>query len=125
MAESVPYLTEETIIVPVPTATLRVRLRGYDHAWLLAKNLGKYLDRPSQRLLSRYGHTRQVGAGRAKRQEQLSGAFYPRNPKAIKGARVLLVDDILTTGATIEECARTLKKAGAKRVDAIVFAQKQ
>ncbi len=124
MDEALPHMSHN-IVVHVPTGTRRVRSRGYDQAKLLAKGIAKLRDLPFGGLLMRLGHTRQLGAARRERTTQLAGMFRPTHPYLIKDAHVLLVDDVMTTGATLEEAARTLKKAGAKKVDAIVFAQKR
>ena len=125
MHDVLPYLPANVLIVPVPTATIRVRQRGYDHAELLARHLSqlKYLD--YSRVVSRLTQSRQVGANRQQRLHQLENAFLVVKPKQVKGADILLVDDVLTTGATLETVARLLKQAGARSVHAVVFAQKQ
>jgi predicted amidophosphoribosyltransferase len=71
----------------------------------------------------RIGQAHQVGAGRAQRKKQLDGVFRPRHIERIKGQHIILVDDVLTTGATLESAARTLRRAGAAQVDAWVFAK--
>jgi predicted amidophosphoribosyltransferase len=76
-------------------------------------------------LLTRHGQTRQVGATRAQRLQQVTGSYQLRNQVDVQGARILLVDDLVTTGATLGEAAKILREAGAKTVDAIVVAQKQ
>lgn len=119
----VEYLPEDALLVHVPTASSRVRLRGYDHAHLLARELVKLSGRQRDVLLARTGQAHQVGATRAQRLRQLEGAFRPLKPEMIRGSSIVLVDDVVTTGATLESAARVLKRAGAKRVDAIVFAQ--
>lgn len=121
MADRLPYLNE-TVLVPVPTATSRVRERGFDHALLLAINLSELIDLPYSKALFRLNQAKQVGRNRTERRSQLAGTLEARTNLA--GQHILLVDDVVTTGATIEEAARTLKKAGAKTVDAVVFAQK-
>lgn len=127
MNSRLPFLSSDLIIVPVPTATKRVRQRGYDQARLLARQLAKLQHCSYQRLLGRLGQTRQVGAQRQQRLEQLQSVFYlykQAGPKRRLPRRVLLVDDILTTGASLESAARVLKQAGIQHVDAAVFAQK-
>ncbi|MBI1857058.1 ComF family protein [Candidatus Saccharibacteria bacterium] len=123
--ESLPYLPENTLITHIPAATSRVRDRGYDQAKLLARYLAGSQGLPYVTVLARSGQARQVGSSRSVRLRQIEGVFRPVRGYLIKGAEVLLVDDVMTTGATLEEAARTLKKAGAKRVNAVVFAHKQ
>lgn len=111
------------IVVPVPTASSRVRQRGYDQAVLIAKAYARRHRLPCSKHLVRQSQTRQVGASRAQRLAQLNRAFRVVNKKDLAGQRVILVDDVMTTGATLEVAARLLKAAGAKSVDAAVFAQ--
>lgn len=111
------------LIVPVPTATSRVRQRGYDQAVLLAKELARQTGMKYVSCLSRTSQAHQVGAGRSQRIKQLAGAFRVTKSDQISGAHILLIDDVITTGATLESAALILKKAGAKRVDALIFAQ--
>ncbi len=125
MAECLPFLSDEVIVTHVPTATSRIRQRGYDHAVLLARALAREQKLPYAPLLLRQGKTRQVGASRKQRLGQLDGSFRPIKSEPLKGAHILLVDDIVTTGGTLEAAARCLKQAGAKQVDAVVFAQKE
>ena len=122
--ETLPYLDEQILISFVPTATSRVRMRGYDQAQLIARHLGRIRKRPVVKTLVRHGQSRQVGAKRVERALQLAGAYRILRPDVIRGCRVLLIDDVLTTGATLEAAAKTLRAAGVKPVDAAVFAQK-
>jgi ComF family protein len=114
---------EATLLVPVPTATSRVRQRGYDQAELLSRALAHRTTLPYRHVLSRRGQSRQVGTGRTERARHLQNAYFVRNPRAVAGRHVVLIDDVLTTGATLEAAARIIKKAGATQVDAMVFAQ--
>ena len=114
---------ESALFTHVPTASSRVRMRGYDHALLLARHLCGVSHRNRRTLLVRVGQAHQVGSSRSQRLRQLQGAFRAVRASDIRGRHVVLVDDVLTTGATLEMAARELKRAGAKRVSAIVFAQ--
>jgi ComF family protein len=116
------YVANDEIITHVPTAGERVRARGYDQADLIARELSKQAGIPYLSLLNRLGKERQVGQKRADRKLQMKGAFYVRRQPLLVGKSVLLVDDVLTTGATCEAAARALKRAGARSVSAIVFA---
>lgn len=122
MAEALPQIPNDTVIVPIPTASKRQRQRGFDHTALLARELSKRTGIYWEQILARSGQRRQVGATREQRLTQLEGAFMAK--KSLKGMSILLLDDIVTTGGTLEMAARELRQAGAVRVDAIVFAQK-
>lgn len=115
-------LERDTVIVHVPTATTRVRQRGYDQAGLIAQAFAKRRKIVHRTLLARVGQTRQVGAKREQRLLQATTSYLAVNNAALKGARIILMDDIVTTGASLEAAAKVLKQAGAKRVDAMVFA---
>ncbi len=124
MQETLPYI-EPALLVPIPTATRRLRQRGYDHTHLLTRELSRTTGLQSVNALGRIGQSRQVGTKRTERYKQLAGAFRLAKSDAVRGAHILLVDDVVTTGATLEEAAKTLKQAGARTVDAVIFAQKQ
>lgn len=125
IAEALPYLAPNTLITHVPTASSRVRRRGYDHARLIAKELARQLGLPYAPLLVRHGQVRQVGAKRQRRLHQLAGAYTVIKTDAVTGARILLIDDITTTGGTLGAASACLREAGAAVVDAAVLAQKQ
>jgi len=116
-------LPAEAILVPIPTATGRVRRRSYDQAVLLARRLAVRTALPCVSLLRRSGQAQQHTATRGQRLAQLQDAFSACHPLRVRGAHVVLIDDILTTGATVEAAALALKKAGARRVTVAVFAQ--
>lgn len=112
------------LLVPVPTATSRVRQRGHDHMLTITRRLSKLTGLPHQQLLTRSGQQRQTGKSRRERQTQLAGAYELRGSLP-KSTHIVLVDDVVTTGATLEACARALRKAGAKQISAIAFARKE
>jgi competence protein ComFC len=125
MADCLPLLTTETIVTHIPTATSRVRQRGYDHSKLLASALASNKNCIYRPLLARLGQSRQVGAKRDERVAQIQDSFRVVDAQRLKQAHIILVDDVTTTGATIEAAAKLLRQAGAKQVDAVLFAQKQ
>jgi predicted amidophosphoribosyltransferase len=107
-------------VVPVPTARLRSLDRGFDPAGEIAAALAERADLPVHRCLSRRGGGRQVGKRRAER----IGHPPHIQPRGEVPRSVLLVDDVLTTGATLSACARALRSAGAVRVVAITFTRR-
>lgn len=106
------------LITWVPVSRLRKLRRGYDQVELLAKYVGAELGMKPVRLLVKIRHNRaQSGiAGQAKRRANVLGAYRMVNPEQVRGKRILLLDDVITTGATAGECARVLLTAGAKEV---------
>lgn len=118
------FLEPDCIITEVPTASSRVRQRGYDQSKRIAKAYAASIDRQYASLLWRMGNTRQVGQSRAARIEQSLAMFRIRNVESVKGRHVVIVDDVLTTGATIESAARCLKRSGAASVSAVLFAHR-
>lgn len=102
----------------VPLSRRRERRRGYDQARLLAEVVARSLEREAEPLLEKVRDVPpQSGAGSPeKRRANISGCYRVRRPDRVAGARILLVDDIVTTGATMSECARALMLAGAEAV---------
>ena len=88
-------------------------------------SLARELGLRHETLLGRVTQTRQVRSKRVERLAQMQSAFRVVHPEKVQKSVVLLVDDLVTTGATIESAAKCLREAGAKLVDATVFAQKQ
>jgi len=121
MHQELPLRGGIDLVTYVPTATKRVRQRGFDHAKLLAKQFARLRGIPCRRLLHRRTQAKQMGASRLTRRRQLKTAFRPAS--VVHAPTVLLIDDVVSTGASLEACARTLKKAGAKRIHAAVFAR--
>ena len=111
----------------VPVSPLRKLTRGYDQAALLAKAAGAELGIKPVPLLKKIRHNRpQSGiAQEAKRRANVLGAYRVTNPETVRGKRILLLDDVLTTGSTAGECARMLKTAGAKEVHCAVLAARK
>jgi len=113
-----------TVVVPVPLHPRRLRERGFNQSLLIARGLARASGLPL--VYGRLKRTRdtgqQVGLKAVERKENVKGAFKLEDAPFFKGARVLLVDDVMTTGATLNECSRLLKGAGAE-VEAITVAR--
>jgi competence protein ComFC len=115
---------EFDVIVPVPLHAARQRERGFNQASLLAELLSAHTSIPCRRLLKRICYTTtQTALDRSERMENLHNAFRLRKNADVRGLRVLLIDDVLTTGSTLSECARVLKRAGAISVHAATAAR--
>lgn len=112
---SLPDLPAHTVIVPVPTVRSHVRQRGYDHTLLIANHLAKKRKLRVNTRLIRITNSKQRGAGRAERIRQAKNAF---RCSTVLDSTVpyLLIDDVVTTGATIRFAAKQLRAAGAKIV---------
>lgn len=115
-------ITEATVTY-VPTASSRVRSRGFDHSRVIAKLLAGQAPLPFACLLLRRGQVRQLGAGRKTRKQQMEGQFICVAKPSSLPKTVILIDDVVSTGATLEEAARTLREHGVKRVYALVLAR--
>jgi predicted amidophosphoribosyltransferase len=118
IADRAPGRLLEGAIVPVPAASIRLARRGFDPAEEIAVRLGGATGLPVERCLRRRDAGHQRGRSRSRR---LEGA--PRfTPAGAVPAVALLVDDVTTTGATLDACARALRSAGSRRVVAVALA---
>ena len=115
---------EIDIVIPVPLFENRKRKRGYNQSELLGFEFCKELgfDLNIDAFIRIKDTEKQTGKGKREREENVSKAFKVQNKKAIKGKNILLIDDVITTCATMDECARTLKASGANKVYALAIA---
>lgn len=118
-------LTDADMLLPVPLHPSRLIKRRYNQAALLARALAKITPVTyAPDILFRSRKTDSQGGFNARaRAENVRGAFSVKKPARIQGKNLVLIDDVLTTGATLEACARTLQQAGAERVDGICLAR--
>lgn len=116
--------SKTAVLVPVPLSRQRLRERGYNQAELLAHSLRRHGgSRVAPHVLIRSRDTApQVGQERAARLANVQGAFAVRDASSIRDRDIVLIDDVMTTGATLIACAKALRKAGAHRVSALVVA---
>jgi ComF family protein len=128
MAENLPpplYPPEADLVMPVPLSSRRLRSRGFNQALVLARRTYRlWPEKVRWDLLIRSRHTPpQVGLSEVERKRNVRKAFRVEDPAAVDGRSIILVDDVYTTGATVEECAAALKKAGADRVMVVTLAR--
>lgn len=122
IATKLPSMPANTVITNIPTSQKRIRARGYDQAALIAKYLAAETNLSYAPLLERQSNIRQLGSSRLQRVAQAKNIFSPKSLQLISGSNILLIDDVLTTGATIAEASSILYSANAHSVSAAVFA---
>ena len=112
------------VVTWVPTGFLRKRKRTYDQVELIAREVAWQMELPAEKLLRKTRNNRKQSSLRGKkaRAKNVAGAYAAVDGAAIEGKRILLIDDIVTTGATVSEAAGVLKAAGAKAVYAACVA---
>jgi ComF family protein len=110
------------LVMPVPLYAGKLRQRGFNQSQLIAKSALKLNSFGGKlelhdRILERYRETQsQIGLTRHQRRENIRGAFAIAKPEQVSGRELLLVDDVFTTGTTVSECARVLRRAGASKI---------
>jgi len=114
-----------SLLIPVPLHPRRLRERGFNQAYLLAKRVGRARGVPVSRdVLVRIAATPpQTELSGTARRANVKDAFAIRRPERVRGRHVVVIDDVLTTGATAAACARCLKKAGAAHVGVLTVAR--
>jgi len=124
LSRALPLDEKFDAVVPMPLHWRRRFERGFNQAALLAKHLARRRRIPLLNAVRRIRATQtQTGLTNAKRRENVRGAFRARRGQPLKGLRVLLVDDVMTTGATASACAAVLKRAGARSVTLLTLAR--
>lgn len=125
MIGALPSDIEADMIIPVPLHPSRLRAREFNQSLLLADQVARHLACPvsATHLFRLLPTDPQTTLSRPERLRNLRQAFTVRNPDAIAGRRLLLIDDVFTTGTTLNECAKALLKAGATSVCALTLAR--
>jgi len=112
--ERIGQLPEECVIVAIPSIPAHIRQRGYDHTQLIARHLAKLNGRQPERLLMRRTYSVQTGKTKRERAQQAASAFVANGN--CQNKTILIIDDIVTTGATVKAAAHTLMEAGAAEI---------
>jgi len=124
LAIALPREQAFDVIIPMPLYWRKRWQRGFNQSELLAREIGRRTHLPVKNALRRVRNTTaQAGLTSAKRRLNVSGAFRAKKSSAIDGRRVLLIDDVMTTGATAASCARALQRAGARQVTLLTLAR--
>ena len=118
-------ITKNSLIVPVPLHSKKLRERGFNQSLILAREISKKFSIPLDFMtLRRYVNTEpQISLGKKERESNVHGAFSVTDPDKIKGQRIILVDDVFTSGSTVKECARVLMKNKAVAIAVITLAR--
>jgi ComF family protein len=123
LAAALPRDQRFDAVVAVPLHWRRKWERGFNQSELLARSIARRCDAPVLHPVRRRKATRvQAGLSNTRRRENVAGAFIARSG-AVRGLRILLVDDVMTTGATASACAHALKRAGAKSITLLTLAR--
>jgi len=126
LGDDLPYSSADCdVVIPVPLHHRRLWWRGFNQAALLAMTIARRLGKPIEldSLMRSRMTMPQTSQDHDARRRNVRRAFSVRRPARIKGRRILLIDDVMTTGATVDECARVLMAAGAARVDVLTLAR--
>lgn len=112
-------------IMPVPLHPAKLRKRGFNQALVLARRIAERYSLPLDfsSLARKTDTSPQVGLEKKDRLLNVRGAFTVTNPEAVRGERILLIDDVYTTGSTVKECARVLRCRGAREVAVLTLAR--
>ena len=118
-------ITDHSLLMPVPLHILRLKKRGFNQALILAKHIARKFSLPVDfTTLIRHVDTKpQVNLGKSERRRNIKGAFTVSQEEKIRGEKILLVDDVYTTGSTVRECSRVLIEKGAKKVSVLTLAR--
>ncbi|MFO7891595.1 MAG: ComF family protein [bacterium] len=117
--------TGEEVIIPVPLHKIRYRERGYNQSSLLAQGISEYIKLPIyEQIMVRIKNTKsQTTLNAQQRSSNLKNAFSVTDSQKIHNKTIFLVDDVSTTGATLNSCSRTLKKAGVEKIIGLAMAR--
>lgn len=120
-----PILKSYDTIIPVPISQKRRKQRGYNQSELIAKEIAKRLsiDYNNKCLFKTKNIIEQSKLNKEERQSNIQGVYELHNKKLLKDKKILLIDDIYTTGSTVNECSRIIKQAQPKKIDVFTIAK--
>lgn len=118
---------ENGVLIPIPLEKKKLKARGYNQAEELGKQLSEVLQIPiiSDNLIKIKSTEPQMELSKELREKNLESAFSVKNPTELSGKKIFLIDDVYTTGSTMEECAKTLRQSGLKNIWGIVIAREE
>lgn len=118
-------ISDCSLLIPVPLHIKRLRERGFNQSLILANQISKKFKIPVDfSVLKRCKFTlTQTGLNKAEREKNIKGAFIVADSKKISGKKIILIDDVFTTGATINECSKILLKAGAQKINVLTLSR--
>jgi len=122
---NIKEIFKDFLIIPVPLSKKKIKRRGFNQSEEIAKELSTFLQIPliNNCLLKIKETFPQAQLKEKEREENIKNVFICNTPEKIKNRKILLIDDVFTTGSTMEECAKVLKKSGAKEVWGVVIAR--
>jgi ComF family protein len=125
LIEKQTFFSDKNLIIPIPLAKRRFRERGFNQSEEIGKKLSEFLKIPMlNNVLFKIKETQsQVELSKEEREKNIKNVFLIKNSELIEGKKILLLDDVYTTGSTMEEAAKVLKESGAKQVFGIVVAR--
>lgn len=124
LSQFLPQIDSAVLVTSAPTAASRIRRRGFDQAQLTAKSFAKERGLEYKSLLERISQVDLIGKTRTQRRSAMKQSMCLRRKVDVTGLTILLIDDVLTTGATLEAAAGILRDAGARHIDAAVVARR-
>lgn len=123
--DTLPDISDDTVVTYIPTTPRHIRRRGYDHMKLIANEFAKLRQLPCRNTLLRQNNTTQHFAKNAAQRRQQAKNFFTPAKNIDKSKKHLIIDDIFTTGSTVKEAANCLARAGVENIEVAIIARQQ